>query len=95
MVWVLTIGVLEVNPEWDSIRAQRGRSRSALFYRVSLKTNWLKSFIANKSGLAYISTVLKLTLTMEQITAKGLEKLVQKDGSFSCVPFLFGVHWAF
>ena len=33
-VWVLTIGVLEVNPEWDSIRAQRGRARSALFYRV-------------------------------------------------------------
>ena len=35
-VWVLTIGVLEVNPEWDSIRAQRGRARSALFYRVSI-----------------------------------------------------------
>ena len=24
-VWVLTLGVLEVNPEVDSIRAQRGR----------------------------------------------------------------------
>ena len=34
MVWVLTIGVLEVNPELDSIRAQRGRARSALFSRV-------------------------------------------------------------
>ena len=33
-VWVLTIGVLEVNPELDSIRAQRGRARSALFSRV-------------------------------------------------------------
>ena len=32
---------------------------------------------------------------MEQITAKGLEKLVQKDGSFSSVPFLLRVHWAF
>ena len=30
-VWVLTIGVLEVNHEGDSIRAQRGRARSALF----------------------------------------------------------------
>ena len=36
-VWVLTIGVLEVNPEVESIRAQRGRARSALFSRVSLK----------------------------------------------------------
>ena len=35
-VWVLTIGVLEVNPERDSIRAQRGRARSALFTRVSI-----------------------------------------------------------
>ena len=34
-VWVLTIGVLEVNPERDSIRAQRGPARSALFSRVS------------------------------------------------------------
>ena len=33
-VWVLTIGVLEVIPERDSIRAQRGRARSALFCRV-------------------------------------------------------------
>ena len=33
-VWVLTIRVLEVNPEVDSIRAQRGRARSALFSRV-------------------------------------------------------------
>ena len=33
-VWVLTIGVLEVNPEWDSIRAQRRRARSALFSLV-------------------------------------------------------------
>ena len=33
-VWVLTIGVLEVNREVDSIRAQRGRARSALFSRV-------------------------------------------------------------
>ena len=37
MVWVLTIGVLEVNPERDSIRAQRGRARSALFSRVRFK----------------------------------------------------------
>ena len=29
-VWVLTIGVLEVNPEVESICAQRGRARSAL-----------------------------------------------------------------
>ena len=35
-VWVLTIGVLEVNPELDSVRAQRGRARSALFSRVKL-----------------------------------------------------------
>ena len=35
-VWVLTIGVLEDNPERDSIRAQRGRARSALFSRVPL-----------------------------------------------------------
>ena len=34
-VWALTIGVLEVNPEGDSIRAQRGRARSALFSRVN------------------------------------------------------------
>ena len=33
-VWVLTIGVLEVNPEVESISAQRGRARSALFSRV-------------------------------------------------------------
>ena len=33
-VWVLTIGVLEVNHEGDSIRAQRERARSALFSRV-------------------------------------------------------------
>ena len=32
-VWVLTIGVLEVNPEGDAIRAQRGRAGSALFSR--------------------------------------------------------------
>ena len=38
-VWVLTIGVLEVNPEWDSIRAQRGRARSALFSRVQVTSN--------------------------------------------------------
>ena len=30
----MTIGVLEVNPEVESISAQRGRARSALFYRV-------------------------------------------------------------
>ena len=36
-VWVLTIRVLEVNPEGDSIRAQRGRARSALFSRVFIK----------------------------------------------------------
>ena len=33
-VRVRTIGVLEVNAEVDSIRAQRGRARSALFSRV-------------------------------------------------------------
>ena len=33
-MWVLTIGVLEVNPELDSIRAQRGHAQSALFSRV-------------------------------------------------------------
>ena len=33
-MWVLTIEVLEVNPERDSIRAQRGRARSELFSRV-------------------------------------------------------------
>ena len=36
-VWALTIGVLEVNPELDSIGAQRGRARSALFSRVMRK----------------------------------------------------------
>ena len=35
-VWVLTIGVLEVNPELDSIRAQRGRARSALLVEFTL-----------------------------------------------------------
>ena len=35
-VWVLTIGVLEVNHEVESIRAQRGRARSALFSRVNI-----------------------------------------------------------
>ena len=30
----MTLGVLEVNPEVDSIRAQRGRARSSLFSRV-------------------------------------------------------------
>ena len=44
-MWVLTIGVLEVNPELDSIRAQRGRARSALFSRVlitfPLQVAWL------------------------------------------------------
>ena len=38
-VWVLTIGVLEVNPELDSIRAQRGRARSALLSRVYFNIN--------------------------------------------------------
>ena len=38
-VWVLTIGVLEVNAEVESIRAQRGRARSALISRVILKRN--------------------------------------------------------
>ena len=33
--WVLTIGVLKVNPELDSVRAQRGRARSTLFSRVN------------------------------------------------------------
>ena len=33
-VWVLTIGVLEVYPHCHSIRAQRGRARSALFSLV-------------------------------------------------------------
>ena len=33
-VWVLIIGVLEVNPELDPFRAQRERARSALFSRV-------------------------------------------------------------
>ena len=33
-VWVLTIGLLEVNAEVESIRAQRGRARSALISRV-------------------------------------------------------------
>ena len=40
-VWVLTIGVLEVNPEGDSVRAQRGRARSALFSRVLLKNKYV------------------------------------------------------
>ena len=34
----MCIGILEVNRERDSIRAQRGRARSALFGRVVLKT---------------------------------------------------------
>ena len=38
-VWVQTIGVLEVNPEGDSIRAQSGRARSALLSRVIIKIN--------------------------------------------------------
>ena len=33
-VWVLAIGVLEVNPELDSIRAQRGRAQRAFFSQV-------------------------------------------------------------
>ena len=37
-MWVLTIGLLVVNPEVDSNRAQRGRAQSALFGRVVLKT---------------------------------------------------------
>ena len=41
-VWVLTIGGLEVNPEVESIRAHRGRARSALFYRVCLKNRTLR-----------------------------------------------------
>ena len=36
-VWILTIGVIEVNPELESIRSQRGRARSALFSRVVFK----------------------------------------------------------
>ena len=41
-VWVLTIGVLEVNPELDSICGQRVRARSALFSRVLLSFEiWL------------------------------------------------------
>ena len=35
-MWVLTIGVLEVYPHWHTIRAQRGRARSALFSRVKI-----------------------------------------------------------
>ena len=34
----LSLNYLEVNPELDSIRTQRGRARSALFSRVVLKT---------------------------------------------------------
>ena len=33
-VWVLIIGVLEVNPELEYIHAQRGRTQKALFGRV-------------------------------------------------------------
>ena len=35
-VWVLTIVVLEVNPELDSIRAKHRHARSALFSRLVL-----------------------------------------------------------
>ena len=40
-VWVLTIRVLEVNHEVDSIRAQRGRARSALCSRVFMNKDFL------------------------------------------------------
>ena len=37
-MWVLTIGVLEVNPEWESIRAQRERARFSI---ESFFNNWI------------------------------------------------------
>ena len=47
-VWVLTIGVLEVNPEGDAIRAQRGHARSALFSRVTIILGTTTSCINNQ-----------------------------------------------
>ena len=56
-MWVLTIGVLEVYPHCHSIRAQRGRARSALFSRVlinfdifPLEFNFSKIFV-NKNAI--------------------------------------------
>ena len=48
-MWDLTIGVLEVNPELDSIRAQRGRARSALFSRVNFNTvHWRRDGVKKR-----------------------------------------------
>ena len=44
-VWVLTIGVLEVKPELESIRAQRG---CALFSRVSITNDLSKKYLVTK-----------------------------------------------
>ena len=43
-MWVLTIGVLEVNPEVESIRAQSGR---ALFSRVPVSFNFHIQIVFN------------------------------------------------
>ena len=53
-MWVLTVGVLEVNLEMDSIRAQGGRARSALLvelkFRIKTKDIFAFSCYGNGEG---------------------------------------------
>ena len=66
-MWVLTIGVLEVNPQWDSIRAQRGRARSALFSRVLIIVNLLLLLGKPNSSLFSGNIVTHLTLVISGV----------------------------
>ena len=66
-VWVLTIRVLEVNPELDSIRAQRGRARSALFSRVFVNVIHGTGPIARFCYLQSISSTKKCKNVSQRI----------------------------
>ena len=62
-VWVLTLGVLEVNPEVDSIRAQRGRAQSAnTRAKCSFQSSVLKLPIKNPK--MKVSSTLFITVNM-------------------------------
>ena len=63
-VWILSIGVLEVNPERDSILAQRGHAQSALFSRVVVKNNLFNVLKIRSSKHAYLKVLM---LQMETI----------------------------
>ena len=64
-VWVLTIGVLEGNPEGDSIRAQRERARSALFSQVVSICHYYHCQMGG--GKDKVSCVVKLRIFISSI----------------------------